>query len=161
MAVNVAVSWTSRLMSIGAAALLVSPIVVAQTQQAAPETTQLPDVEVEAQGTVVERTPMPRQGPTNAQQRSGGEFEKVTMTRSVNVADLDLSTPEGAKELNERIEAAARSQCNEIRTLSHPLTTQKTGYEHLNDDCVKDTVANARKQADVMVAAAEEKKHRG
>jgi UrcA family protein len=161
MAANVTGSWASTLMSIGAAAVLASPIVVAQTQQAASESTQLPDVEVEAQGTVVERTPVERQGPTNAQERSGGEFEKVTMDRRISVADLDLTTPDGVKELHSRIEASARAQCNEIRTLSHPLTTQAAQYAHLNDNCVKDAVAGARKQADTMVASAEAKKHRG
>lgn len=161
MAANVTGSWASTLMSIGAAALLASPMVIAQTQAAAPEGPQLPNVEVEARGTVVERTPVERQGPTSAQQRSGGEFEKVTLDRRISVADLDLSTPEGVKDLHARIDAAARAQCNEIRTLSHPLTTQAQGYEHLNDNCVKDAVASARKQADTMVAAAESKKHRG
>jgi UrcA family protein len=161
MAANVTGSWASTLMSIGAAALLASPMVVAQTQQAAPEGAQLPDVEVEARGTVVERTPVERQGPTNAQERSGGEFERVTMDRRVSVADLDLTTPQGVKDLHARIEATARSQCNEIRSLSGPLTTQAKGYEHLNDNCVKNAVASARKQADTMVASAESKKHHG
>ncbi len=161
MAANVTGSWASTLMSIGAAALLASPMVVAQTQQAAPEGAQLPDVEVEARGTVVERTPVERQGPTNAQERSGGEFERVTMDRRVSAADLDLTTPQGVKDLHARIEATARSQCNEIRSLSGPLTTQAKGYEHLNDNCVKNAVASARKQADTMVASAESKKHHG
>jgi UrcA family protein len=161
MAANVMGSWASTLMSIGAAALLASPIVVAQTQQAAPEGAHIPEVDVEAQGTVVERTPVERQGPTNAQERSGGEFEKVRLDRRINLADLDLATPEGVKDLHARIEASARAQCNEIRTLSHPLTTQASQYAHLNDNCVKDAVAGARKQADTMVAAAEGKKHRG
>lgn len=161
MAANVTGSWASTVLSIGAAALLACPIVVAQTQQAATEGAQLPAVEVEAQGTVVERTPVERQGPTNAQERSGGEFERVTMDRKISVADLDLTTPDGVKEMHARIEAAARNQCNEIRNLSHPLTTQAQSYEHLNDNCVKNAVAAARKQADTMVASAAAKKHHG
>lgn len=161
MAANVTDSWASMLMSIGVAALLASSIGVAQTQPAAPEGARLPEVDVEAQGTVVERTPVERQGPASAQERASGEFEKVRLDRRISVADLDLSTPQGVQDLHARIDTAARSQCNEIRTLSHPLTTQAQGYEHLNDNCVKNAVASARKQADTMIAAAESKKHRG
>lgn len=161
MAANVTGSWASAVMSIGAAALLASPIVGAQTQTDASGESQLPPVQVEAQGTVIEKTPIEEQGPSNGQKRSGGAMERVTMTRKVSLADLDLTTPEGVKQLHSRIEAVARSECNEIRTLSGPLTTQAAGYEHVNDNCVKDAVSAARRQADTMVASAEAKKRRG
>ncbi len=161
MAANVTGSWASALMSIGAAALLASPMAVAQTPMSASEGTQLPPVQVEAEGTVIEKTPIEPQGPGNAQTRSAGPAERVTMTRKVSFADLDLTTADGVKAFHQRIEATARSECNEIRSLSGPLTTQVPGYEHVNDNCVKDAVSAARKQAETMIASAEAKKHRG
>jgi UrcA family protein len=162
MAANVTGSWASMVLSIGAAALMASPIVVAQTQASATEGAQLPPVEVEAEGRVVERTPIEGQpAGTTSQARSGGQMERVTVTRSVSLSDLDLSTPEGVKELHNRIEATARNECNQIKSLAGPLTTQAKGYEHVNDNCVKDAVSAARKQVDPMVASAEAKKHRG
>jgi UrcA family protein len=161
MAANVTGSWASMVLSIGAATLMASPIVVAQTQAGATEQAQLPPVEVEAEGRVVERTPIEGQPAGTSQSRSGGQMERVTVTRRVSFSDLDLSTPEGVKEAHNRIEATARNECNQIKSLSGPLTTQAKGYEHVNDNCVKDAVSAARKQVDPMVASAEAKKHRG
>ena len=161
MAANVTGSWASMVLSIGAAALMASPIVVAQTQAGAAEEAQLPQVEVEAEGRVVERTPIEGQPAGTSQSRSGGQMERVTTTRRVSFSDLDLTTPDGVKAAHERIEATARSECNEIRSLAGPLTNQAKGYEHVNDNCVKDSVSHARKQVETLVASAEAKKHRG
>jgi len=161
MAANVTVSWASMVLSIGAAALVASPIVVAQTQAGTPEGAQLPPVQVEARGTVVEKTPLEGQAPPVGPAGAAGPMERVTMTRKIDTTDLDLSTPQGVRALHERIEATARSECNEIRSLSGPLATQAKGYEHVNDNCVKNAVTAARRQAEAVVASAEAKKHRG
>jgi len=149
------------LISFSAAALLASSIVAAQAQQASSESAQLPQVQVEAEGTVIEKTPVEGQPVATGQTRASGPMERVTMTRKISTADLDLSSPDGVKELHKRIEATARSECNEIRSLSGPLSTQAKGYESVNQNCVKDAVTAARKQADLMVAAAGGKKPRG
>ena len=161
MAANVMGSWASMVLSIGAATLMTSPMVLAQPQGGPSEGAQLPPVEVEAQGTVIDKTPLEGQAPPVGQAGAAGPMERVTMTRKINTADLDLSTPQGVRALHERIEVAARSECNEIRSISGPLATQAKGYEHVNDNCVKDAVSAARKQAEMVVASAEAKKRRG
>jgi UrcA family protein len=161
MAAKLTSSRALTLISFSAAALLASSIVGAQTQGASSESAQLPQVQVEAEGTVIEKTPVEGQPAAVGQTRASGTMERVTMTRKISASDLDLSTPEGVKELHKRIETTARSECNEIRSLSGPLSTQARGYETVNENCVKDAVTAARKQADVMVAAAGGKKPHG
>ena len=160
MAAKLTSPRASTLISFSAAALLASSIVATQAQEASSASAQLPQVQVEAQGTVIEKTPVEEQ-PTAVGQGRYNQTERVTMTRKISTADLDLSTADGVKELHKRIETTARSECNEIRSLSGPLSTQAKGYEQVNQDCVKDAVTAARKQADTMVAAAEGKKPRG
>jgi UrcA family protein len=73
----------------------------------------------------------------------------VTRAANVSLADLDLSTPQGSRVARERLEAMARRLCAELARssdLSYPPNWAA---------CVKDTVAGALTQADVLAAQKE------
>ena len=70
----------------------------------------------------------------------------VTLGAKVSLADLDLSTPEGASLAHQRLDAVARRLCGELarrRDLSYPRNTAA---------CVQDTLAGALAQADALAA---------
>jgi len=71
----------------------------------------------------------------------------VTLGARVSLADLDLSTPEGAGIAHQRLDATVRRLCGELarrRDLSYPRNY--TG-------CVHDSLARALAQADALAAA--------
>jgi UrcA family protein len=69
-------------------------------------------------------------------------------TRAVNVslADLDLSTLEGARIARERLEAMVRRLCGEL------AWRQDLSYQPNFATCVHDSLAGALAQADALVA---------
>jgi len=70
----------------------------------------------------------------------------VTLGARVSLADLDLSTPEGAGIAHQRLDAVARRLCGELarrRDLLYPRNTAA---------CVHDTLTGALAQADTLAA---------
>jgi len=68
-------------------------------------------------------------------------------TATVSLADLDLSTPEGARIARERLEAMARRVCGELARLPD------SSYQPNHAACVQDTLAGALAQADAVAVA--------
>lgn len=62
-------------------------------------------------------------------------------TVSVIYQDLDLSTPEGARELDRRIETAARKVCD-----GHEIQTSARIADRSAKDCVDTAKANVKRQ---------------
>ena len=65
----------------------------------------------------------------------------VTLGATVSLADLDLSTPEGARIARERLEANVQRLCGE-------LARRQASYRPNKAACVRDTLAAALAQAD-------------
>ncbi len=79
---------------------------------------------------------------------TGAPIELVTTQRAVSYRDLDLTTPWGVDELNNRVRRAARSACRELDTF-HPITAADS------PPCYSDAVANAMYQVRDAVAYAQ------
>ena len=71
----------------------------------------------------------------------------VTRAEHVSLADLDLSTLEGALAAHKRLEAMARRLCGELAR--RPDLSSRPNYP----DCVQGTLAGAQAQADILAAA--------
>jgi UrcA family protein len=71
----------------------------------------------------------------------------LTRAANVSLADLDLSTPEGARIARERLEAIARRICGELARGQH------LSYQPNYAGCVQDSLARALAQADALAAA--------
>ena len=71
----------------------------------------------------------------------------VTRAAHVSLADLDLSTLEGARIARERLEAIARRLCGEL------ARQQDLSYQANYAACVHDTLAGALAQADALAGA--------
>lgn len=84
-----------------------------------------------------------------AAQASGGEVN----IRTLQVADLDVSSPKDAKRLARRMNAAAQAVCGEHdglpRTIGDELDRTTVEY-HL---CVRDAMARAAIALDALIAA--------
>jgi UrcA family protein len=74
-------------------------------------------------------------------------LNSVTLGASVSLADLDLSTLEGARIAHQRLEAMARRLCDEL------ARRQDLSYQLNYAACVRDTLAGALAQADALAAA--------
>jgi UrcA family protein len=74
-------------------------------------------------------------------------LNSVTLGASVSLADLDLSTLEGARIARQRLEAMARRLCDEL------ARRQDLSYQPNYAACVQDTLAGALAQADALAAA--------
>jgi UrcA family protein len=72
----------------------------------------------------------------------------VTLGAGVSLADLDLSTLEGARIAQQRLEAMARRLCGELAR-QQALSYQQSSYA----TCVHDSLAGALAQADALAAA--------
>jgi UrcA family protein len=93
--------------------------------------------EVVVQAPQVVRTPM---GKTS----SGGIDEVVSVDHHVKYTDLDLSKTHDMNVLQERIRAAAKSGCNQLRRL-YPLANHDPA-------CVKKAIAQATPQVRAAMA---------
>jgi len=71
----------------------------------------------------------------------------VTLGASVSLADLDVSTLEGARMARQRLEATARRLCDELARRQDLL------YQPNYAACVRDTLNGALAQADALAAA--------
>ena len=80
--------------------------------------------------------------------------ERVTLSRRVDVSDLDLATADSAPELQARIGGAAQDVCHQLKVLYPNGATDIPGYEYTNDNCVRDAVAGANERLDAAVGEA-------
>jgi UrcA family protein len=74
-------------------------------------------------------------------------LNSVTLGASVSLADLDLSTLEGAGIARQRLDAMARRLCGEL------ARRQDLAYQSNYAACVHETLAGALAQADAIAAA--------
>jgi UrcA family protein len=74
-------------------------------------------------------------------------LNSVTVGASVSLADLDLSTLEGARIARQRLESMARRLCDEL------ARRQDLAYQGNYAVCVHDSLAGALAQADTLTAA--------
>jgi len=74
-------------------------------------------------------------------------LNSVTLSARVSLADLDLSTLEGAGIARQRLEAMARHLCGEL------ARRQDLSFQPNYEACVQDTLAGALAQADALAAA--------
>jgi UrcA family protein len=74
-------------------------------------------------------------------------LNSVTLGASVSLADLDLSTLEGARIARQRLDRMARRLCDEL------ARRQDLSYQRNYAACVHDTLAGALAQADALAAA--------
>lgn len=80
----------------------------------------------------------------------GAGVDIASVRYRVSYADLDISTPAGAKTLEQRIDDAAKRACAQL------LAAAPNGSTPVASDppCVKTAVAGAMKQANEAIAAA-------
>ena len=80
---------------------------------------------------------------------TGIPIEQLKVDRPVSYADLDLTTPSGAAELNKRVTEAAKRACEQLHTayLIDPSDTDVTS-------CVRAATGGALKQANAAIVAA-------
>jgi UrcA family protein len=84
--------------------------------------------------------------------RAGDQI--VSLTRRVSYADLDLTTPSGAKQLELRVQEVAHTVCEELerRSPSSPNSEERL-------TCVKGAVADGMGHARAAIAAAGKRTH--
>lgn len=78
----------------------------------------------------------------------GAPLEQVSLMRRVSYADLDLSTRAGEAELRNRVKRNARAACRQLDQL-YPAEIKNA------PQCIKKAIAEASRQVDAAVAAAE------
>ena len=76
---------------------------------------------------------------------SGTPIERVSMTATVRVADLDLKTSQGVGELNKRVRDVAASLCKSLEA-DYPIGTP----EYVT--CVKEAINAASSQTSLIKA---------
>jgi len=74
-------------------------------------------------------------------------LNSVTLGASVSLADLDLSTLEGARIARQRLDAMARRLCDEL------ARRRDLSYQRNDAACIQETLAGALAQADAVAAA--------
>ena len=77
---------------------------------------------------------------------NGTPIERVSLTATVRVADLDLTTPRGASELNRRVRDVAASLCKSLEE-DYPIGSP----EYVT--CIKETVRAASAQSSLIQAS--------
>lgn len=75
-----------------------------------------------------------------------GYYDMLTLSHRVSYSDLDLTQPEDAKTLKNRIDETANQICQQLAEASPPRPTSR--------DCVYNAVQSAMEQAHVAIAAA-------
>ncbi len=91
--------------------------------------------------------------------RTGIQTEKVQLSRNVSFKDLDLTTPGGASELEQRIRDSADSVCKQLKDINPTNSAQNEEMDQKT--CVSGAVKSAMRQMKQAVASAEETKKRG
>ena len=77
----------------------------------------------------------------------GARLEQVTVTHRVSYADLDLTTRNGADELDKRVKDTARMACKQLDEL-YPMETKNAR------ECTKAAIAQASAQVKNAIAGA-------
>lgn len=76
---------------------------------------------------------------------NGTPIERISMSATVRVADLDLKTPQGVGELNKRVRDVAGSLCKRLET-DYPIGSPEYTA------CVKEAIRAASSQTDLIKA---------
>jgi UrcA family protein len=82
---------------------------------------------------------------------TGAPIELVTLVRHASYSDLDLSTHNGALELQKRVELTAKAACKELDEL-FPFNVSSNGTR----SCVDKAVRSAKAQVQAAIKSAEE-----
>jgi len=90
---------------------------------------------------------------------TGIQTERVQLTRNVSFKDLDLTTPGGASELEQRIRDSADSVCTQLKDINPTNSAQNEEMDQKT--CVSGAVKAAMRQMKQAVASAGELKKRG
>jgi UrcA family protein len=80
---------------------------------------------------------------------TGMPVEQLQVDRTVSYADLDLSTPSGAAELNRRVTEAAKEDCEQLDTVD-PIDLSDTDAA----SCVRTATDGVLKQVKAAIVAA-------
>ena len=76
---------------------------------------------------------------------NGTPIERVSMSATVRVADLDLNTPQGVGELNKRVREVAASLCKTLEA-DYPIGTPEYTA------CIKEAIKVASAQTNLIKA---------
>ena len=79
---------------------------------------------------------------------TGIPVEQLQVDRTVNYADLDLTTPSGAAELNKRVTEAAKEDCEQLDT-ADPIDLSDTDAA----SCVRTATDGVLKQVKAAIVA--------
>lgn len=90
---------------------------------------------------------------------TGIQVERVQLTRNVSFKDLDLTTPGGASELEQRIHDSADSVCKQLKDINPTNSAQNEEMDQKT--CVNGAVKSAMRQMKHAVASAGEARKRG
>jgi UrcA family protein len=90
---------------------------------------------------VIVTAPRPRFEPRS---EIGAPIENVSLSRDVRYDDLDLTTPEGARELRERIRFTAQQECRQLDTM-YPIAADGS------PPCYRTAVEDGMQQADEAI----------
>jgi UrcA family protein len=82
----------------------------------------------------------------------GASIEQITLTRKVSFADLNLSTQQGAAELEKRVTDTAKAACKELDRLYPQEAASKVS-------CAQEAADNAMVQARAAIDAAGKRAH--
>jgi UrcA family protein len=81
---------------------------------------------------------------------TGIPVEQLQVDRTVSYADLDLTTPSGAAELNRRVTEAAKEDCEQLDT-ADPIELSDTDHA----SCVRTATDGVLKQVKAAIVAAQ------
>ena len=87
-----------------------------------------------------------------ARTHAGIPIEEISLARTVDYSDLDLTTQSGVANLNGRIAASAKQACSQLDALYPPSLYPP---ESTDQDCVKSAVEGGMAQAMTAIAIAE------
>ena len=126
--------------AVGVLALLAGSMAFAQQAQQMPQAT----VKAEREVTVI------RGHRAGTSGRHMGQL--ITAMQRVDLSDLDLTSSADADTLRTRIDGAARNVCHELTARYPNGASDVPGYEHTNENCVRDAAADATERIAAAIA---------
>lgn len=84
--------------------------------------------------------------------------QEYQLSSRVSAADLDLTTPSGARELESRIRNTANSVCDQLMDVNPPPTAMSRFADRTN--CVYDATQGAMAQAHMLISMEQSRTHR-
>lgn len=101
--------------------------------------------------TIIVEAPIVRRAAEGRPLPFGTQSEIVELSRTVSFADLDLSKPADVAELQQRIEAVARENCDKLSRMFREADADNRDLRR----CERQAIERAHDQLDRIVAAAE------